>query len=57
MTNNESELILKIGDFGWAKKSRVHLPAGNQIGTANYTSPEAILDKYDQGYHLKTDVW
>lgn len=47
---------IKISDFGLARETNSIFVTG-QMGTPLYAGPQVYLNKYDQSYSERCDVW
>lgn len=54
MNGHRRDIILKIGDFGYAKS--VDQVLSTQLGTPCYLPPE-IQNRHDEPYTLSADIW
>ena len=51
------EFIIKIGDFGFARKLDVNESADSWIGTPQNMAPEILFVSEQKSYNHKIDVW
>jgi len=54
LVNNEDDSMVKIADFGFAKRCEGEAPLKTQCGTPGYVAPEILMGV---PYGIKADMW